>query len=296
MRYSPCDSLPDTQYCIEAGKHGNTESWCPKNSTGKYTGKNLTLKNGLANSKNTITARLIDQVGPGSVARIAKSMGISREILEVPSIALGVPEVNVFEMVGAYGTFANQGVYVKPVVVTRIEDKYGTVLYEYVPETKDVLSKDVSYAMVNLMEGVTEYGSGARLRHTFGRNQTKYKEIITGYPYEFKNPIAGKTGTTQNNSDGWFMGMVPNLVTGVWVGGEERATHFSSGAYGEGAAMALPIWGLYMKANYANEDIGVSKEAFEKPENLSINVDCNKIINEMKDDMDTEDDLDDLDF
>lgn len=296
LRYSPCDSLPDTQYCIEAGKHGNMESWCPKNSNGKYSGENKTLKQALANSINTVTARLIDQVGPGSVARIAKSMGITRDILEVPAIALGVPEMNVFEMVGAYGTFANQGVYVKPVVVTRIEDKYGTVLYEYVPETKDVLSKDVSYAMVNLMEGVTEYGSGARLRHTFGREQTKYKEIITGYPYEFKNPIAGKTGTTQNNSDGWFMGMVPNLVTGVWVGGEERATHFNSGAYGEGAAMALPIWGLYMKANYANEEIGVSKEAFEKPADLSINVDCTKIIKEMKDDLDTEDDLDDLDF
>ncbi|WP_394974338.1 transglycosylase domain-containing protein [uncultured Croceitalea sp.] len=297
LRYSPCDSLPDTQYCIEAGKHGNMESWCPKNSDGKYSGKNRTLKNALANSVNTITARLIDQVGPGSVARIAKSMGITREILEVPAIALGVPEMNVFEMVGAYGTFANQGVYVKPVVVTRIEDKYGTVLYEYVPETKDVLSKDVSYAMVNLMEGVTQGGSGTRLR-TVGHNKWKpeYDEIITGYPYELTNPIAGKTGTTQNQSDGWFMGMVPNLVTGVWVGGEDRATHFKSIRYGQGAAMALPIWGLYMKANYANEELGVSKEAFEKPSNLSINVDCTKVIKEMKDDLDTEDDLDDLDF
>ena len=199
-------------------------------------------------------------------------MGISREILEVPSIALGVPEVNVFEMVGAYGTFANQGVYVKPVVVTRIEDKYGSVLYEYVPETKDVLSKDVAYAMVNLMQGVTEGGSGTRLK-TVGHNKWKpeYDEIITGYPYEFKNPIAGKTGTTQNQSDGWFMGMVPNLVTGVWVGGEERATHFKTGKYGQGAAMALPIWGVYMKANYANEELGVSDSAFKKPDDLSIN-------------------------
>ena len=297
LRYSPCDSLPDTQYCIEVGKHGNIESWCPKNSDGKYSGKNRTLKNALANSVNTITARLIDQVGPGSVARIAKSMGITREILEVPAIALGVPEMNVFEMVGAYGTFANQGVYVKPVVVTRIEDKYGTVLYEYVPETKDVLSKDVAYAMVNLMEGVTQGGSGTRLR-TIGHNKWKpeYDEIITGYPYQLTNPIAGKTGTTQNQSDGWFMGMVPNLVTGVWVGGEDRATHFKSIRYGQGAAMALPIWGLYMKANYANEELGISKEAFEEPNDLSINVDCTKVIEEMKDDIDTEDDLDDLDF
>jgi len=297
LRYSPCDSLPDTQYCIEAGKHGNVESWCPKNSDGTYSGKNKTLKQALANSVNTITARLIDQVGPGSVARIAKSMGITRDILEVPAIALGVPEMNVFEMVGAYGTFANQGVYVKPVVITRIEDKYGTVLYEYIPVTKDVLSKDVSYAMVNLMEGVTQSGSGRRLK-TVGENKYKpeFDEIITGYPYNLSNPIAGKTGTTQNQSDGWFMGMVPNLVTGVWVGGEDRATHFKSIRYGQGAAMALPIWGLYMKANYENKELGISKKAFEKPEDLSINVDCTKVIQEMKEDVDTEDDLDDLDF
>ena len=120
--------------------------------------------------------------------------------------------------------------------------------------------------------------------------------MITGYPYEFDNPIAGKTGTTQNQSDGWFMGMVPNLVTGVWVGGEERSVHFSRTIYGQGASMALPIWGLYMKANYEDEALGVSKGAFEKPDDLSINVDCTKILEEIKKETDTEDDLDDLDF
>ncbi len=296
LRYSPCDSLPDYQYCIEPLKHGNVEEWCPKNSDGKYSGNNRTLKNALANSINTVTARLIDQVGPGSVVSFAKNMGITREIPPVPSIALGTVDVNVYEMVGAYGTFANQGVYVKPVMVTRIEDKNGTVLYEYVPETRDVLSKDVAYTMVNLMEGVTQHGSGARLRHSFAKEQTVYKEIMTGYPYELTNPIAGKTGTTQNQSDGWFMGMVPNLVTGVWVGGEERSTHFKSLRYGQAASMALPIWALYMKANYANEELGISKGAFEKPEDLSINVDCTKIVEEMKQDLDTEDDLEGLDF
>ncbi|MEM9363229.1 MAG: transglycosylase domain-containing protein [Bacteroidota bacterium] len=295
LRYSPCDSLPDNQYCIEPLKHGNPEAWCPKNSDGKYSGENLTLKKALANSINTITAQLIDKVGPTSVASIAKNMGLSREIPEVPSIALGTPDFNVYEMVGAYGTFANQGVYVKPVMVTRIEDKNGTVLYEYMPETKDVLSKDVAYAMVNLMEGVTQYGSGGRLRHSFAKNQSVYKEIITGYPYELTNPIAGKTGTTQNQSDGWFMGMVPNLVTGVWVGGEDRAAHFSRLAYGQGASMALPIWALYMKKNYANEELDVSTEAFEEPEELSINVDCTKVLEEIQKELDTEDDLD-IDF
>ncbi|MEM8999124.1 MAG: transglycosylase domain-containing protein [Bacteroidota bacterium] len=296
LRLSPCDSLPDNQYCIEPEKWGNPEAWCPKNSDGKYSGESKTLKNALANSVNTITAQLIDQVGPGSVVAIAKGMGITREIPEVPSIALGTPDFNVYEMVGAYGTFANQGVYVRPVTVTRIEDKNGTVLYEYVPETKDVLSKDVAYAMINLMEGVTEYGSGARLRHTFAKEQTVYKEIITGYPYELDNPIAGKTGTTQNQSDGWFMGMVPNLVTGVWVGGDDRSVHFRSLTYGQGASMALPIWAIYMKKNYEDKTLKVSREAFEEPEELLINVDCTKILEEIKQELDTEDDLDDLDF
>ncbi|MEO0528918.1 MAG: transglycosylase domain-containing protein, partial [Bacteroidota bacterium] len=297
LRLSPCDSLPDTQYCIEAGKHGNIDPWCPKNSVGQYSGKNLTLKNALANSVNTVTAQLIDKVGPKAVVSIVKNLGLTKEILEVPSIALGTPDFSVYEMVGAYGTFVNQGVYVKPVMVTRIEDKNGTVLYEYVPKTRDVLSKDVAYAMVDLMSGVTQGGSGTRLRtEGFDKWRKEYKEIITGYPYKFTNPIAGKTGTTQNQSDGWFMGMVPNLVTGVWVGGEDRATHFKSITYGQGASMALPIWGLYMQKNYANEELGVSKGAFEKPSNLSINVDCTKIREEIRKDTDLEDDLDDLDF
>ncbi len=294
LRYSPCFTLPDNQYSIEAGKHGNMEAWRPKNSNGKYSGKNLSLKEALAGSVNTITAQLMDRVGPSSVASIAKSMGITKEIPEVPSIALGTPDVNVYEMVGAFGTYANQGVYVKPVMVTRIEDKNGTVLYEYTPETKDVLSKDVAYAMVNLLEGVTQYGSGAWLRGDYHKNETRFKEVMSGYPYNFTNPIAGKTGTTQNQSDGWFMGTVPNLVTGVWVGGEERSIHFSSISYGQGAVMALPIWGLYMKKNYANEEIGISKDAFEQPEEMSINIDCSKQEEEEK--IDTEDDLDDLDF
>jgi len=295
LRMSPCDQLPDSQYCIEAGKHGNPEPWCPKNADGKYSGNMYTLKHALANSVNTVTAQLIDKVGPKPVVSIVRNLGLTREILEVPSIALGTPDFNVYEMVGAYGTFANQGVYVKPVMVTRIEDKNGAVLYEYVPETKDVLSKEVAYAMVNLLEGVTQGGSGTRLRHSFNKDDALYKEIVTGYPYEFTNPIAGKTGTTQNQSDGWFMGMVPNLVTGVWVGGEERATHFKTINYGQGASMALPIWALYMKKNYEEPELGVSQEEFLAPENMSINLDCTKIIQSVGEEDDLEDDLD-LDF
>ncbi len=296
LRYSPCDELPDNQYCIEANKHGNPEPWCPKNSNGKYSGEMYSLKRALANSVNTVTAQLIDRVGPKPVVSIVRNLGLTREILEVPSIALGTPDFNVYEMVGAYGTFANQGVYVKPVMVTRIEDKNGTVLYEYTPETKDVLSKEVAYTMIKLMEGVTEGGSGTRLRHTSQAEETVYKEIITGYPYEFQNPIAGKTGTTQNQSDGWFMGMVPNLVTGVWVGGEDRSTHFKSIVYGQGASMALPIWALYMKQNYANEELGVSQEEFEAPEKMTIITDCAKVRDSIIQINDLDDDLDDLEF
>ena len=170
LRLSPCETRPDTQYCIEAGKHGNVEAWCPRNSDLKYSGNSYSLKKALANSINTVTAQLIDEVGPRSVVSMVRNLGFSGEIPEVPSIALGTLDVNVYEMVGAYGTFANQGVYVKPVMVTRIENKDGTVLYEYTPETKDVLSKEVSYAMIDLMKGVTQGGSGTRLRTT-GANQ-----------------------------------------------------------------------------------------------------------------------------
>jgi penicillin-binding protein 1A len=297
LRLSPCDKYPDDEYCIEANKHGNPEAWCPKNSDGKFSLKMMSLKSALANSVNSITAQLMDLVGPKTVVNMVKNMGITGEIPEVPSIALGTPDVNVYEMVGAFGTFANEGVYVKPVLVTRIEDKNGTVLYEYVPETRDIMSKDVAYAMVDLMRGAVEGGSGSRLRGSYNKDNKVYKEVITGYPYELTNPIAGKTGTTQNQSDGWFMGMVPNLVTGVWVGGEERATHFKSITYGQGATMALPIWGLYMVKNYKNKDIGVSNDNFKIPENMSINLDCAKVLQDKKENNSpAHDDLDDLDF
>ena len=237
----------------------------------------------------------MDNVGPQPVIDMAKNLGIESEIPPVPAIGLGTPDLSVYEMVAAYATFANKGVYTKPVMVMRIEDKNGTVLYQFTPETKDVLSEEVAYVTTNLLEGVTQSGSGARLR-TVGAEKWNpvYKEIMTGYPYAFTNPIAGKTGTTQNQSDGWFIGMVPNLVTGVWVGGEERATRFRSLAYGQGASMALPIWGLYMKKCYADKNLDVSTGEFERPENLSINVDCSKKADDTSSDADGIDDR--LDF
>ena len=205
LHLSPCDTFPKSQITIEALKHGNMKPWAPKNSGGNYGGFE-TLKSALANSRNTITARLMNEIGPQPVINLAHSLGVQQKIPAVPSIALGTPDLSVYEMVAAYSSFANQGVYTKPVMVTHIEDKSGTILYQFSPETKDVLSKEVAYVTVKLMEGVTQFGSGQRLRHSAAKNQLVYKEIITGYPYEFKNPIAGKTGTTQNQSDGWFMG------------------------------------------------------------------------------------------
>ena len=276
MHMSPCDTLPNTPFCIPKGKYGLLEEWCPRNSGEKYGGM-LSLKQALAQSINTITARLIDRVGPQPVIELIDKMGVDTEdILAVPSIALGTPDVSLYEMVGAYSVFANQGVYIKPSLITRIEDKNGTVLFQNIPEAKDVLSKEAAYVTISLMEGVTRSGSGQRLRTTYAVNAPVYKKIITGYPWEFTNPIAGKTGTTQNQSDGWFMGVVPNLVTGVWVGGEDRSTHFETITYGQGATMALPIWANYMRDCYTNEDLHISKEEFVIPEELSIETDCEK--------------------
>ncbi len=288
MHMSPCDTLPNTPYTIEAGKYGLLKPWTPKNAGGSYGGM-LTLKEALANSVNTVTARLIDRVGPRPVIELVKKMGVdTKDIPEAPSIALGTPDISLYELVGAYSTFANQGVHINPILVTRIEDKNGTVLYQNVPKTKDVISKEVAYVTLSLMEGVTQSGSGSRLRHTWRKDKV-YKTVVTGYPYGFKNPIAGKTGTTQNQSDGWFMGIVPNLVTGVWVGGEDRSVHFGSIAYGQGATMALPIWALYMKKCYANKKLQISDGHFKKPGKLTIETNCSKWKEDNTDDFDEED-------
>ncbi|WP_024769677.1 penicillin-binding protein 1A [Aquimarina macrocephali] len=274
LKLSPCDTIPKSQITISAGSHGVIDNdWTPKNSDADYTGY-MSLKEALAKSVNTISARLMDRIGPEPIVRLAKKMGVESDILEVASIALGSVDLKLSEMVGAYSTFANQGIYTKPVTITSIEDKNGTVLYQFVPETRDVISKEAAYVTINLMEGVTQSGSGVRLR-TGPSSRYDIKNVVTGHPYKFTNPIAGKTGTTQNQSDGWFMGIVPNLCTGVWVGGDDRATHFRTTTFGQGATMALPVWGLFMKKCYADETLKISTKAFPKPENLTIEVDCN---------------------
>jgi len=271
LKISPCEKYPNIPYTIPAGTFGIPEDWTPSNSGGKYGGI-LTLKQALAKSINVITARMMYKVGPKNVKRLARSLGITGYIPEVPSIALGTVDISLYDMVGAYSAFANQGMYIKPMMVLRIEDKNGTVLENFSPTTREVMNKEAAYTVINLLEGVTQFGSGIRLRTKSG---VYPDSIATGYPYEFKNPIAGKTGTTQNQSDGWFMGMVPNLATGVWVGAENRSIHFKGITRGQGASMALPIWALYMKQVYKDSTLHISQEEFEKPEHISINLDCN---------------------
>ena len=272
LKKSPCDTYPNTLYTIPKEKYGMDDDWTPKNAGNSYGGER-TLKNALANSINVITARLIDEVGPINVANLAKRAGVETEIQANPSIALGALDLSLYEMVGAYTNLPNKGQRVEQNMLLRIEDKNGTVLQEFVPKTNEVLSEESAYVMLDLMKGVTENGSGARLRSGWTANPDK---VVTGFPYLFTNSIAGKTGTTQNQSDGWFMGIVPNLVSGAWVGGEDRATHFKYIDKGQGASMALPIWALYMKKCYADKELHISDKDFAKPANVSIELDCDK--------------------
>lgn len=259
--YSPCYRLPNVKTCIDmpAGQ----PVYCPENAGGeeKLAGKMLTLQQALAHSINYISAYLIKQFGPQAVVDLAKRMGVVSPIEAVPSICLGTPEISVFEMVGANATFANKGTWTQPTFVTRIEDKNGNVLANFAPRTEEVLNEEKAYVMLQLMKGVVQIGTGIRLR----------------YRYKLMMPIAGKTGTTQNNSDGWFMGITPDLVSGCWVGGEDRAVHFDRTEMGQGASMALPIWAKYMQKVYADKTIKISQSEFEKPaKKIDVEMDCSK--------------------
>ncbi len=254
---SPCSKLANIQPIIYLD---NGDTWEPRNSGyEKLVGTEITLKKALATSNNWISGWLIKQFTPQSVVKIARNMGVKSFLDPVPAIVLGSSDLSLYEMVGAMNTFVNKGVYIEPVFVTRIEDKNGNVLETFVPEQNEAMSEETAYLMLNLMKGVVNYGTGIRLKLT----------------YEFDNPIAGKTGTTNNHSDGWFMGMTPELTTGIWAGCEDRSAHFRTITLGQGANMALPVWALYMKKIYADSTINLSMEDFEPPlEPLSVEIDC----------------------
>lgn len=271
-KWSPCYEVPNSRVIFEKEIWGLPEDWSPRNSDGEYGGM-LTLKSALAGSINSVTAHIMKNIGPQPVVDLANNMGFTSEIPALPSICLGTPDLSIYEMAGAYNTFANKGIYVEPTFITRIEDKNGVTLQNFYPLKKEVMTEETAYVMLNLLEGVTEQGGTAiRLRLKEGEF---VEDVVTGFPYSFEGAIAGKTGTTQNNSDGWFMGIVPGLVSGVWVGCEDRSAHFRSIYFGQGATMALPIWALYMKKVYEDDRLPFKQQNFKKPHKpISIELDC----------------------
>lgn len=257
---SPCFKVDNQPVTITGYGSG---PWTPKNADGQYGGK-FTIREALARSINVISAYLIKMVTPEKVIDMAKRLGISSEIPAYPSIALGTANVSLYDMVGAYSVFANAGVYTEPVYITHIEDKNGNEIYRKTPRIKQAMDEDLAYVMIYMLKGNTDpslRGTGSKLR----------------YLYKFTEPIGGKTGTTTNYSDGWYIGVTPDLVTGVWTGGEDRYEHFRSLSMGEGSVTALPTWAGYMKQIYSNASLGISKGDFKAPTHpLRIEIDCSK--------------------
>ena len=255
---SPCTKFPNIQPVIYLD---NGKTWEPDNSSKDDKGTEITLKYALATSNNWISGHLVNRFSPEAVVKIARNMGVTSYLDPVPSLVLGSSDLSLYEMVGAMNTFTNKGVYIEPIFITRIEDKSGNVLETFIPNQHEAMSEETAYLMINLMKGVVEFGTGMRLR----------------FKYKFENPVAGKTGTTNNHSDGWFMGLVPQLTTGVWVGCEDRAAHFRSLNLGQGANMALPIWALYMRKVLEDTSLGFTKNDFDIPlQPLSVETDCDK--------------------
>jgi len=246
--YSPCDKVINEPITIitETGK-----AWTPRNANNRRIGETVTLRWGLANSNNWISAYVMSHFSPYSFARLLHSFGLNGQIDPVVSLCVGSCDATVAEMVSAYTSFANRGICVKPLLVTRIEDKSGNVLAHFSPQMSEVFSETTSYKMLSMIRAVIDGGTGARVR----------------YKYNIGGQIGGKTGTTQNNSDGWFMGVTPRLVAGVWVGGEERDIHFDYTTEGQGASMALPVWAIFMKKVYGNSALGYSEnDYFDVPD------------------------------
>ncbi len=256
--YSPCMRVNNVPVTISIP---GSPDWTPKQSNYDLQPGEITLRTALAYSQNYIAAYVMKEVGAEKVMNQIKKMGITSPVPAYPSICLGSFDASVFDMTGAYSAFANHGVWNEPTFILRIEDKKGNVLYTNKPKVAQAMNEQTAYVMTYMLKGVIENGTGSRL----------------AYKYGIRNPVAGKTGTTQDNSDGWFIGMVPQLVTGVWTGCEDRDIHFRSTSLGEGANSALPIFALYMKRVYANPDLGIKKNVdFEPPKTpLNIVIDCN---------------------
>lgn len=268
--FTPCTKIPHISYSI---KLPDGTYWEPRNSGAVKVGEEVTLKWALAHSDNWVSTYLMKRFGPEAVIQMARRMGVTSHIEAVPAICLGVSDLSLYEMVGAMSTFANSGVFIKPIFITKIVDKNGNIIESFEPEHTEAFNEVTCHKMIELMKGVVQEGTGRRLRWVYG----------------FKNPIAGKTGTTQNQSDGWFMGITPDLTTGVWTGAEDRSVHFRTISLGQGSNTALPIWGLYMQKIYADTSIKISKGDFNKPlVDISREFDCEAMDSET--DFDSEED------
>lgn len=245
--YSPCYTFKDEAISIPIP--GQSNPWSPQNAESRFSGKEMTMKEAMAQSVNSITARVMDRVKPEKVVNMAKRLGIESSIPPYYSIALGTEDLSLQEVVGAYGTFANNGTHIEPYFISHIEDKYGNEIYRHVPRKTKAINQDVAYVMLNMLQETVNSGSGARLRWMYGLVDEKQEE----------NNIGAKTGTTQNASDGWFVSITNELITGAWVGGDDRSIHFTYWPDGQGARTALPIVGLFMQSVYADTTLGIEK-------------------------------------
>lgn len=259
---SPCFEISNTPVTFE-----DYDNWTPKNSNKAREGEMVSLKWALANSVNFVSAALIkDYTTPQSVVNLVKQMGITTPMPAVPSICLGTADLSVMEMAEAMATFANKGVHKNPIFIMKICDNKGMVLEVFNTKSNAALDEETAYLVLELMKGVVDSGTGARLRYKYGLRST----------------IAGKTGTTDNNSDGWFIGINPKLATAVWVGGELRSIHFRSTALGQGASMALPVYGLFMQKCEKNPKLNFYKGDFDRPPSLEIDMDCSNYVQELQ--------------
>lgn len=283
---SPCERVLNIPTTIPAGKWGLLEDWTPENASNRILENQwLTMKMALANSVNTVSAYHMNQYGPNEVIRIARKFGLTGNIDPVPSICLGTADASLYEMVGAYSAFVNKGTWIEPVYVLKIEDKFGNAIYEHSPKIREAMSEENAYKMVQLLSGVAEYGprfkdpETGKMKSTFGTGIRLRMNVASrdydNIPDSIK--IAGKTGTTQNQSDGWFMGMTNDLVSGVWVGCEDRSAHFLTTDNGSGTNMALPIWAYYMHDVWNDEELSYEGGEFDVPESLRhVNFDCSE--------------------
>jgi len=252
--YSPCDRLTDTPLTIRYEEEGNMKSWSPHNADWVFSYKPMTLRYGMSCSINTIAAKLTKIVGWKNIAEYARNMGITSPLKEVPSIGLGSSNVSLFEMVGAYGTFLNDGIWTAPTFITRIEDRNGHTIFHAKPRHKRAMSQETAFLMLQMFKGSLQEPGG-----TSGR---LYRYNLFGD----RNEIGGKTGTSSGHADGWYLGLTKDLVTGVWVGGDDLAIHFRSSEIGEGSKLALPIFGDFMEKIYESKtNLGITKGLFPKP-------------------------------